>query len=273
MPNDSALKQLIREKYPFPIAHAHTYLQSRVDPNDRYQALLACFEVTLKTITSIALANFLRDIQDDPTLGNVHLFQDLVDTLSRPLSLGHWHALLHRALRPYDTRRDQMVVPQLFDFYYRVTEHGNVKTKSQNVRIIQRFIQERNEEAHHRNRSQTSTFQRQSSLAELEKALETLLRELKFLADYPLLYVEHAEHHEGQWHYLANFTQGAGYPFHQQTWQTRLNLNARRCLLVDEAKPAVLELAPFVIVTSEGRLQQPDIFSLTVCSVRAGPTL
>jgi hypothetical protein len=260
MPDDNALKHLIHDKYPFPISHAHTYLESRIDPNDRYQALLACFEVTLKTAASIALANFTRDIQDDPTLGNVHLFQDLLDILSRPLSLGHWQELLRLTLRPYATRRERLVVLQLFDFYYRVTERGNIKTQTQNVSIIQRFIQERNEEAHHRNRSQASTFQRQSKLAELTQDLETLLGELRFLADYPLLYVEYAEHYEGQWKYRANFASGTGYPFRQQTWQTQLSLNARRCLLVDEAKPAVLELDPFVIVTSEGRLQQPDIF-------------
>ena len=260
MPNDSALKQLIRQKYPFPISHAYTYLESRVDPNDRYQALLACFEATLKTISSIALANFVRDIQEDPTLGNTNLFQDLLNTLSRPLSLGHWHAFLHLTLRPYTTRRERLVVPQLFDFYYRVTEHGNVKTQRQNVGVIQRFIQERNEEAHHRNRSQTSTFQRQSRLPELRQDLDALLGELKFLAEYPLLYVEHAEHHSGTWHYRANFACGTGYPFRQRTWKTTLGINSHRCLLLNEERPAVLELDPFVIVTSEGRLQQPDIF-------------
>ena len=260
MTNDKVLEQLIREKYPFPISHAYAYLESRADPNDRYQALLACFEVTLKTIAAIPLANFMRDIQDDPTLGNANLFQDLLDTLGRPLSLGHWQGLLHRTLRPFATRRERLVVPELFDFYYRVTEHGNVKTQSQNLRVIQRFIQERNEEAHHRNRSQASAFQRQSTLAELEQDLKTLLGAFKFLARYPWLYVEHAEHHEGQWHYRANHVQGTSYPFQQDTWQTSLGINPRRCLLVDEAKPAVLELDPFVIVTSEGRLQQPDIF-------------
>ena len=53
---------MIRERYPFPISHAYAYLKSRADPEDRYQALLSCFEVTLKTIASIALANFMRDI-------------------------------------------------------------------------------------------------------------------------------------------------------------------------------------------------------------------
>jgi hypothetical protein len=260
MARDNALHPLICDKYPFPISHAYTYLQSRVDPDDRYQALLACFEVTLKTIASIALANFTRDIQNDPTLGNAHLFQDLLDTLSRPLSLGHWHGMLHRTLRPYATRRQLLAVPQLFDFYYRVTEHGNVKTQSQNVRIIQRFIQERNEEAHHRNRSQASSLQQRSQLPQLEQDLETLLGELRFLAQYPWLYVEHAEHHEGEWLYRANDASGASYPFHQRTWQIALAINAHRCLLVDEAKPAILELDPFVIVTPEGRLQQPDIF-------------
>jgi hypothetical protein len=260
MPGDSGLKQLIREKYPFPISHAYMYLDNRVDPNDRYEALLACFEVTLKTITSIGLANFMRDIQDDPTLGNADLFQDLLDTLSRPLSLGHWHALLRLALRPYAVHRERLVVPQLIDFYYRMTEHGNVKAHKQNVEVIQRFIQERNEEAHHRNRGQTSVFQRQSKLTELAQYLETLLRELQFLSEYIFLYVEHAEHHEGQWHYLANFVYGTSYPFQQRTWKTALGINSHRCLLVNEAKSAVLELDPFMIVSSEGRLQQPDIF-------------
>ena len=100
MADDTTLRQLIHDKYPFPISHAYTYLESRVDPSDRYQAVLACFEVTLKTIASIALANFFRDVQDDPTLGNASLFQDLLDTLSRPLSLGHWHTLLRLTLRP-----------------------------------------------------------------------------------------------------------------------------------------------------------------------------
>jgi len=260
MSENRALKRLLRERYPFPISHAYTYLESRLDPNDRYQALLACFEVTLKTVTSIALANFTRDIQDDSTLGNVHLFKDLLDTLSHPLSLGHWQELLQRTLRPYATRRERLVVPELFDFYYRITEHGNVKTQSQNIRLVQRFIQERNEEAHHRNRSQASAFQRQSQLSELEQNLVALLGELEFLTQYPWLYVEHAEHHEGQWHYRANYASGTDYPFRQHTWQTSLGINSRRCLLLNEAKSAVLELDPFVIITSEGRLQQPDIF-------------
>ncbi len=260
MPMGDMLKETIRAQFPFPISHAYTYLESRVDPNDRYQALLVCFEVILKSITAICLANFMRDIQDNPTLGNANLFQDLLDILSRPLSLGHWQGLLHRTLRPYATHRERLVAPEMFDFYYRVTEGGNVKTQSQNVRLIQRFIQERNEEAHHRNRSQTSSLQRRSQLSELERDLEILLGELAFLADYPWLYVEHAEHHEGEWHYRANYASGIGYPFHQHTWRTALGINSHRCLLVNEDKPAVLELDPFVIVTSEGRLQQPDIF-------------
>jgi hypothetical protein len=253
MPGDRGFKQLITERYPFPISHAYTYLESRADPNDRYQALLTCFEVTLKTISSISLANFMRDIQDDPTLGNANLFQDLLDTLSRPLSLGHWQGLLHLTLRPYATRRERLVVPELFDFYYRVTEHGNIRTQTEQVGIIQRFIQERNEEAHHRSRNQAGAFQRRSSLAELKQSLHDLLRGLGFLAEYTFRYVESAEHHEGQWHYRANFACGTSYPFQQRTWKTSLGINSHRCLLVDEAKPAVLELDFFDGIFGSGR--------------------
>jgi hypothetical protein len=260
MPDESSLRQLVREQFPFPISHAYAYLESRADPNDRYQALLACFEVALKTIASIALANFVHDIQDDPNFGNANLYQEVVDTLSRPLSLGHWATLLHHILRLYANHRERLVVPPLFDFYFRMTEQGNVKSRTEQVQVIQRFVQERNEEAHHRNRSQISRLRRQADLAEFEQAFEALLRELDFMAEYSMLYVEHAEHHVGQWHYRANFARGTSYPFQQRIWKTSLGINSHRCLLVNEAKSAVLELDPFMIVTSEGRMQQPDIF-------------
>ena len=260
MPDNKTLSRLIRASYPFPISHAYTYLESRIDPADRYQALLACFEATLKTVTSIALANFIRDIQREPGLGNTHLYQDLLDTLRNPLSLGHWHQLLHWTLRPYANRRQLLVVPQLFDFYYRVTEQGNVRSHSQHVRIIQSFIQERNEEAHHRNRSQVGPLQRASRVKDLHQDLIQLLQGIEFLADYPLLCVQNAEHTSGTWRYRANYASGSAYPFPQQTWETTLVVNTGRCILVDRDKPATLELDPIMIVTEEGRLQQPDIF-------------
>jgi len=260
MSKKTVLPDLIREKYPFPISHAYTYLESRVAPEDRYKALLACFEVTLKTVASISLANFMRDIQEDPAFGDAHLFRDLLEILSLPLSLGHWHEVLRRTLRPYDTCRKRLLVPKLFDFYYRITDQGKVRTQGANVTIIQRFIQERNEEAHHRNRSQTSTVQVKARLTELEEALDSLLNELRFLADYELLYVESAERHSGSWHYSANIACGVTHPFAQRILKTTLAINSHRCLLLKEKKGPVLELYPFVIVTSEGQLQKPDIF-------------
>jgi hypothetical protein len=193
-------------------------------------------------------------------LGNVHLFQDLLYTLNRPLSLGHWQTLLRHTLRPYANHRERLMVPELFDFYYRVTDSGNVKAQGQTVRIIQGFIEERNEEAHHRNRSQASAFQQRTRLPELQEKLDQLLSDLRFLARYPWLFVEHAEYSGGQWHYRANYASGANYPFRQQTWKTPLSINSHRCLLMSNEKRAVLELDPFVIVTSQGRIQQPDIF-------------
>jgi hypothetical protein len=259
MHSDRTLDSTIGNKYPFPISHAYSYLKSRVDPQDCHGALLNCFEVTLKTIASVAAANFMRDMQEDPKLGNVHLFQDLVDTLGRPMSLGHWHNLLRLTLRPYHRRRESLLVPELFDLYYRMTERGNVRTQSRNVRIIQRFIQERNEEAHHRSRGQSASLQRRLALDELSEAFKGLLRELAFLADYPFFYVEHAQYRGDRWHYRANFAQGSSYPFRQETWETSLSVNSRRCLLLDRDRSAVLELDPFMIITSEGRLEQPDI--------------
>jgi hypothetical protein len=260
MSDDQTVERLIQEKYPFPISHAYVSWDRVIDPEERYQALLACFEVTLKTIASISLANFVRDVQQDNTLGNANLFQDLYDILSQPISLGHWQELLRLTLRPYANRRDQLAVPELFGFYYRITDAGNVRAQSRNVQLLQRFIQERNEEAHHRNRSQTSPLQRQSQLARLEEDLRSLLEELDCLAQYPWLYVEDAEYHQGKWHYRTNYLRGTAYPFRQDTWRTSLGINSRRCVLMDESRSDILELAPFVIVTPEGKVQQPEIF-------------
>lgn len=260
MTADASLTQLVCDEYPFPISHAYGYLESRAGSEDRYQALLACFEVTLKMVGAIALSNFVSDVQITPDFGDSHLYRALLETLSRPLSLGHWHAILWRTLRPYATRRDRLAVPELFDFYYRVTEHGNIRSQKQNVQIIQRFILGRNEEAHHRSRSQTGIRQRQVVLAELEASFATLLEGLSFLANYRVLFVEHAKHHQGQWYYRANHACGSTYPFRQDIWRTPLSVNAQRCLLVANVDGRVLELDPFVIVTAEGKLQQPDLF-------------
>jgi len=260
MSNDGQLQQLIRDRYPFPISHAYVHLAGRLDPGERYQASIACFEVTLKYIASIALANFMRDVQQDPSTGNVYLFQDLLDRLSRPIPLGHWLDVLHLTLRPYATRRDELMMPELFSLYYRVTAGGNIKTQGSTVQLLQRFIQERNEDAHHRNRAQASLFQRQSKQKSLEQDLMTLLARLKFLADYDLFYVEHAEHQGGFWHYQANSTSGSGYPFAQVTWKAAHGVNSHRCLLTNKSGSAVLDLYAFLIVTSEGRLPHEDIF-------------
>jgi len=65
MPFSDSLRQSIRRKYPFPISHAYTYLESRVDPQDCHAALLNCFEVTLKTI--LAAINIYREFVLDRT--------------------------------------------------------------------------------------------------------------------------------------------------------------------------------------------------------------
>ncbi len=260
MPEKQELSALIREKYPFPISHAYGYLESRAASEDRYQALLACFEVTLKTITAIALANFMRDIQNNPEMSSVHVLRELLDILRQPLSLGHWQQLLQSTLYPYANRPEQHTVPELVTFYFRVTDGGKIKAQGQSVQMIQYFIQERNKDAHHRNRSQAAAFQRLAELDTLTQKLDEFLANLQFLANYPLFYVGHAEHHGGQWHYQANYAVGNSYPFRQETKKTSLGLNANCCILTNAAQSSILELDPFVIVTSEGRLQQPDLF-------------
>jgi hypothetical protein len=180
MPEDSLDPQLIRERFPFPISHAFTMLEGRIEADACYDALLTCFEVTLKTLASISLANFMRDVQEDPAFGNARLFQDLLGTLSRPLSLGNWQQMLQLTLRPYATNRERLMVPRLFDFHFRVTEQGAVRAQSAHLQPLQHFIEERNEDAHHRNRSHSGSRQRQAALAGLTLDLKALLARLKF---------------------------------------------------------------------------------------------
>ncbi|MDF1512549.1 MAG: hypothetical protein P1S60_01945 [Anaerolineae bacterium] len=256
----SSLSNDIREQYPFPISHAYSYFESRIGIKDRYMALLTCFEVILKSIACISLSNYIHDIQDTTELDDVYLFRDLKETLSRPLSLGHWHSLLWSTLRPYATYKTRLTAPELFGFYFRTTETGKLKARQPYVNIIRHLIQERNEEAHHRNRSHSITSIHQSKLGALEKEIYTLLDGLHFLVDYPWLYAETAEYLDGKWTYHTNYACGSSYPFKQEKWQTTIPVNTRRCLVISNKRQVVLQLDPFVIVTSEGRLQQPDIF-------------
>lgn len=260
MSENPRFEQLVRTQFPFPISQAYTYTTGRRDPEERYQAALACFEVALKYTASIALANFLQDAQEDPGIGNAHLFQELLDRLSRPVSLGHWQDILHLTLRTYATRQDKLVIPELFDFYYRVTDAGNIRVQSDTVQLLQRLVQERNEDAHHRNRALRSLYQRQKQQRNIELDLMNLLDKLRFLANYRLFYTGPAQYRDGCWHYLANSARGAEHPFPQETWTTTFGVDSNHCLLSNESGASVLDLYPFLIVTSEGSLAYDDMF-------------
>ncbi len=95
---DAELRRLIREHYPFPIAHTHKKTLACLDDDaHKLKCLLQAAEATVQFLALVMLAQLHHDLahQQAPALGQRGL--QLRDDLRNP-SFGKWHGLLARHL-------------------------------------------------------------------------------------------------------------------------------------------------------------------------------
>jgi hypothetical protein len=129
--------QAIGDKYPFPISHAYAYLESRADPNDRYQALLACPSLwrtsptTFRKIPEDLNRAFGGEgVNGDAPVAIQHLLGKLVENVAIQKSL---------EVNPPDTARltfnhvaEQLfaeMVDNYYTFYKRVTDNPQAQQR------------------------------------------------------------------------------------------------------------------------------------------------
>jgi hypothetical protein len=199
-PDIERLEATIRTRYPHPLAA--TFIRAYYEAPETVLAvdyLMNLFEVTLKYLTAIALAQYFRDGAADPKLNQKLL------ALQRP-SLGHWQQWLRDILDLYEGQRRPLLVPELGEFYKRKSSGAIVPAYN----VLREIVSSAPAGSPPSKRTVVSTQEffdalgafrnlrahRPTRPGDLERAgevLKTAWRELfqamSFVADYRLIYV------------------------------------------------------------------------------------
>ena len=200
----------ITDLYPYPIATAYLKLYQTGDPTGRHERLKDLFEVTIKYLASIVLAQYVRDrLADGATYGSPAVDAALLN-LKRP-SLGHWVGLLRDVLAHYIKIKQQsaLILPELYDVVfqkrnksespalvaafnhlraeYTPKEGGDVQATTLRD-FLDKFVTYRNKQIGHGTAQTVQFYQQKLDL--LTPALEEMLLAMSFLSQWPLLYIQ-----------------------------------------------------------------------------------
>jgi len=211
------LKAEILYQYPFPIAVAYLNADNAREAIAGHDQRLRLFEVTLKYLSSIAIAQYLRDRLEDPNVKQV------LRGLARP-SLGQWNGFLREILNAYrrTNRLERMFVPGLFDAYHKKRQDRPAMAQAYNE--IMNFLDERANSAtmslalrqfcdamiNYRNKTVghgvLNQYQCERMNEALFAALEEMLGHLDFLQEHRLVYIEDVRVRRGSYtHEMMSF--------------------------------------------------------------------
>ena len=249
---DIELQRLIREYYPFPIAHAHKKTLAELDDNvQKLKCLIQTAEVTIQLLALVMLAQLHRDLehQQAPALGTrgLHLRDDL-----RNPSLGKWHGILRDVLKAYRDHRDLLVVPELFVCFFQPSRSTKLAAQPLVRQAIEPLITLRNRFHHEELGTDLPNM-----IATGSRWLEQFLASLQFMQHYDLAYVERIEvHHQDGTHrrFSHDLLQmdGCFSVFGRQRWESERDLRARRMvLLTSHTTGQSLFLDPFIIYADQ----------------------
>ena len=259
---DVELRSLIREHYPFPIAHAHKKTLACLDDDaHKLKCLIQAAEAAVQFLALVMLAQLHHDLahQQAPALGQRGL--QLRDDLRNP-SFGKWHGLLRDLLKQYHAQRHLLVMPELFEVYFQPGRGSRLAQQPVVQQAIEPLITLRNQ-FHHPG---IPDAQIPEKVAMGTHCLEQLLERLQFLHAYPLNFVQRIEvRHDGAAvrHFRHDLVQmqGCFSIFERQRWESDVHLReGRLVLLTSAATGRSLFLDPFFACAEE--LPVPGVFDI-----------
>src|SRR5262245_5058367 len=101
-------------KFPFPIAYACHLIDTARNPDQRYKALLRCYEVLVRYCATVQLSDYLAAGCPDGALNRL-----LLERLGRNFALGHWIELTRAVTALQKGRRLPASMPEVAEFYFR----------------------------------------------------------------------------------------------------------------------------------------------------------
>jgi hypothetical protein len=142
---DADLIHLIREHYPFPIAHAiKRAMALRDDDAQKLKSLIDAAEAVIRFLALVVLAQLHRDLehQQAPPLGSRG--EQLAEDLRNP-SFGRWQGILRDVLKCYSAHRHLLMMPELFDFYFKPSRGQRLQVQPVVSQAIDPLITLRNQ--------------------------------------------------------------------------------------------------------------------------------
>ncbi len=254
------LNRLIRENYPFPIAHAHKKTLGVLQSDDELRKL-KCICETAETIVRfvalLAVAQVRQDVFQHHAPDQNALKKAI--NLKNP-TFGRWQHLPQGIMNAYRDARDRLVVPELFGICFQESSDGTLLVHPVQTDIITPLRDLRNTFTH----DGFPESQLQTKVAEGLELLDQLLEALQFLAHYQLSFTQKitvdldAHQHNHYTHDLTVFN-GCFSPFGKGHWHSEINLKSGIVVLLRDGK--FLTLDPFLIFTDQYH-HVPDLFVL-----------
>jgi hypothetical protein len=204
-------------RYPYPIALTYHNADNAREVMAAHDQRLKLFEVTLKYLASIAIAQYVRQAGDDEKVNQT------LRGLSRP-SLGQWNGFLREILTYYDRtgQRDALFIPHMYEAYFQKSRERPALFHAYNT--LRNFLRDRADShvtslslrqffdllINYRNRTVghgvLTRVQCEPLIDPLFEGLEEMLGQLTFLRDHRLVYIEEVRLRRGKYaHEMMSF--------------------------------------------------------------------
>jgi hypothetical protein len=204
-------------RYPYPIALTYHNADNAREVMAGHDQRLKLFEVTLKYLASIAIAQYVRQAGNDEKVNRS------LRGLARP-SLGQWNGFLREILSYYDRtgKRDGLFIPEMYEAYFQKGRERPALCHAYNT--LRNFIRGRDDSRlttlalrqffdlmiNYRNKTvghgALTRAQCEPLIGPLFDGLEEMLGQLTFLRDHRLVYIEDVRLRRGKYaHEMMSF--------------------------------------------------------------------
>jgi len=171
------------EKYPFPIAYRYNKVSEPTEDNyEKLKHILDTAETTIKFLALLTLAQMHRDLLNNE-IPNKDRLKETID-LSRPPSFGTWYGLSREVMRAYRDIKVQLIVPELFNFWFRESSGKKLRVKPLHSESVEPLLRLRNIFSH---KSPPKAMVK-DDVTNGSEWLSKLLEEVHFLARYELFF-------------------------------------------------------------------------------------
>ncbi len=264
MMNQDELKRLIRETYPFPIAHAHKKALGLMDDDlQKLKCIIVTAETAIQFLALLALAQVRQDLINKKIPFGKNLEEFIRDHLLTNPSFGKWTGLCREVMKFYFDKKEQLIVPELFDFCFSKSSRKKLSINPLQTNVISPLITLRNDFHHNR----LSDNELGAKVTQGLEWLQELLNAVKFLSDYQIAFIQRitADRDENR---NPNFTHdllqinGCFSTFDQSRWQSDIHLQSGLIVLLNK-QSGFLTLSPLIIFADQIPIPGiPDVFML-----------